>query len=338
MPGHSPPPTNPVLVELRRGAVVESFHRGAVAVASPGGLIEAVGDCARPVYPRSALKPVQALPLVESGACAAFGLGSEELALAAASHSGAAHHTDRVAAWLIRLGLDQSALECGAHPPGDSEAARLLAASGRLPSPLHNNCSGKHTGFLTLARHLGIPTAGYIRRDHPVQALVEAVIAEMSGCDLGTAPCGIDGCGIPVFGLPLGGLAAAMARLADPARLPPARRMAAAAIVAAMAAHPELVAGPGRACTEMMARMPGIVLKGGAEGVYVAIVPSCGLGVAVKIDDGAGRAAEVAIAAALVRLGLVTAEAAAPFVRPPLLNVAGRTVGEMVAVEVLAAS
>ena len=332
MPGHSPLPLNPVLVELRRGAVVESFHRGAVAAFAAGRLIETVGDCGRPVYPRSALKPIQALPLVESGAFAAFGLGGEELALAAASHSGTPRHTERVAAWLSRLGLDAGALECGAHPPADADTAARLTASGQPPSPLHNNCSGKHTGFLTIARHLDIPTAGYIGRRHPVQALVEAAIADMSGCDPVAAPCGIDGCGIPVFGLPLTGLATAMAGLADPSRRSPARRAAAAAIVAAMAAHPELVAGPGKACTEMMARMPGIVLKGGAEGVYVAIVPSRGLGVAVKIDDGAGRAAEMAIAAALVRLGAVSAEAAAPFVSQPLLNVAGRVVGEMVGV------
>ncbi|MDA8232598.1 MAG: asparaginase [Magnetospirillum sp.] len=332
------PSPNPVLVEVRRGDVVESFHRGAVAVADAAGrLVAAWGDTARPVYPRSALKPVQALALVETGAWGAYGLGTEELALAAASHAGSAIHTDRVAGWLRHIGLGAEALECGGHAPSDPAASRALAASDSPPSPLHNNCSGKHAGFLTVARHLRVPTRGYIRRDHPVQNLVAGAIGAMSGCvPVTAAPCGIDGCGIPVFALPLAGLAAAMARMAAPGGFPASRRAAAREIVAAMLSHPHLVAGRGRLCTEFMRAIPRIALKGGAEGVYVAIVPERGWGVAVKIDDGAGRAAEVAILAVLRRLGLLAREdldRLAARVAPPLLNVAGRRVGEIRATE-----
>ncbi len=327
---------NPVLVEVTRGGRVESRHRGAVAVAGPAGrLVAAWGDVAAPVFPRSALKPVQALPLAASGALAASGLGDAELALATASHTGRPEHTERVAAWLARLGLSPADLECGAHPPTDPDAARALAAAGDAASPLHNNCSGKHAGFLTLARALGCPTAGYIRPDHPVQVRVSAAIAALAGCDLASAPCGIDGCGIPVFGLPLAGLATAMARLAAPAGLPEAWRGAAERVVAAMQAHPDLVAGPGRMATEVMRRVPDLVLKGGAEGVFTAILPGSGLGVAVKIDDGAGRAAEVAVLAVLLRLGRLPPAGQpelAAYTRPPVLNAAGRPAGEIRAV------
>lgn len=303
----------PLVVEVTRGGVVESRHRvTAVVVDARGGVVAAWGDAQLRTFPRSTLKPVQALALVEGGAAAAFGLGSEELALAAASHSGEPRHAERVAAWLARIGLEPQALECGG------------------PSPLHHNCSGKHTGFLTLARHLGVAHAGYIDADHPVQRLVGAVIADMTG--EAAAPWGIDGCGIPAFALPLTAVAQAMARMADPAELPPARAAAARAIVAAMAAHPELVGGEGRLCTHFMRRVPRIVVKDGAEGFYGAIVPERGWGVAVKAEDGAGRAAEVAVLTVLARLGLLLADeqqSLAQWLRPPVLNGAGRVVGEV---------
>ncbi|MGE5502802.1 MAG: asparaginase [Actinomycetota bacterium] len=322
---------DPLLVEVIRGGVVESRHRGAVVVADvTGRIVHAQGDVARRVFPRSALKPVQALPLVETGAADAFGLGPEELALAAASHTGEAVHVDRVAAWLARIGLGADALECGAHPPVDADAAHALARAGALPSALHNNCSGKHAGFLTVARHLGVEPGGYIQPDHPVQRLVTAAIAEMTEADAASTPCGIDGCGIPVFALPLAGLATAMARLADPSALAPSRAAAARRIVAAMTAHPHLVGGNGRLDTRLMASVPRLATKGGAEGVHVAILSGRALGVAVKIADGAGRAAEVALLATLVRLGVLTEDQAfALGLRPELRNMAGRVVGEI---------
>lgn len=321
---------NPILVEVSRGPAVESRHRGAVAVADAAGrLVACWGDVARPVYPRSALKPVQALPLVESGALDAFGLGAEELALACASHSGSPLHTARVAAWLERLGLSAADLECGAHPPVDAATAAALTAAGAPPSALHNNCSGKHAGFLTVARRLKVATAGYIRRDHPVQQRVADAIARLTGCALAQAPVGTDGCGIPVFALPLAALATAMARLAV------ARGDAAERVVVAMRHHPELTAGPGRTATEIMRRAPQVVVKGGAEGVMVAILPEAGLGIALKIDDGANRAADVALLAVLDRLGMLgpaERHTLAAFLRPPVLTVAGVPAGEMRAV------
>lgn len=311
-------------IEVTRGDSVESRHRGwAVATDAQGRVVAAWGDPERACFPRSALKPVQALPLVETGALAAFGLGAEELALAAASHSGEVIHTERVAAWLARLGLSSADLECGAHAPAHA------ALSGPW-TPLHNNCSGKHAGFLTVAVHLGQPTAGYIDRRHPVQQLVTAAIGDLTGVAL--ADWGIDGCGIPTFVLPLTGLATAMARLAAPAALAAKRAEAARAIVAAMRAHPLLVAGSGRLCSLFMQRVPDIVLKGGAEGVYAAIIPARGWGVAVKIEDGAKRAAEVAILAVLRRLGVLSeadCAALAEHMEPAVRNVAGKVVGRV---------
>lgn len=324
---------NPVLVEVLRGDVVESRHRGAAVVAdATGALVAAWGEVQRPTFPRSAVKPLQALPLIETGAADRFRLDDRHIALACASHAGQPEHVALVAHWLARLELSDADLECGAHWPSDAEAARALAREGRQPCPLHNNCSGKHAGFLTAARHLGEPTAGYIGHDHPAQMRVAAALGEMTGADMPSSTWAVDGCGIPTFALPLAALATGMARLADPARLGRTRAAAALRIRAAMAAHPRLVAGAGRACTAIMTAAPRVLVKGGAEGVYTAAVPERGLGVAVKIDDGAGRAAEVAIMAVLTALGAFDEHEAAALVeraRPPVPNVAGKVVGEV---------
>ncbi|MBY0429833.1 MAG: asparaginase, partial [Rhodospirillales bacterium] len=236
-PSHAP---DPVLVEITRGPIVESLHRGAVVVADANGVIvQAWGDPDQSIYPRSAIKPLQALPLIETGAADRFGLGLEEIALACASHGGEAAHVERVAAWLDRLGLGIEALECGAHWPSNIEAARALARAGGQPHAVHNNCSGKHAGFLTTALHLGEPLAGYIQRDHPVQRRVAETLSAITGIEAQHQPCGIDGCGIPTFALPLQAVATAMARLAAPDSLPPPRAEAARRIVAAMQTHPE---------------------------------------------------------------------------------------------------
>jgi L-asparaginase II len=311
----------PLLVEVTRGGNVESVHRGhAVVTDADGRTIAAWGEPDRLAFPRSALKPVQALPLVETGAAAAFGLGSEELALATASHSGEPMHTERVAAWLARLTLSAADLECGAHAPA-GEAVR-----GPW-NPLHNNCSGKHAGFLTVARHLGVPSRGYIDRAHPVQQLVTAAIHDLTDTRPETTPAGIDGCGIPTFALPLTALATAMARLATPKVLDGARADAARAIVAAMRRHPELVAGSGRLCSEIMRNIPDIAVKGGAEGCYTAIIPAQGWGIALKIEDGAKRGAEVAILAVLRRIGVLAADALPDWQEQALVNAAGKRVG-----------
>ena len=318
---------DPVAVVVRRGDRVESTHCVAYAVADADGtVLHEQGDARRPVFPRSAVKPLQALPLVESGAARRFAVSEQELALACASHGGEPMHTERVAAWLARIGLEPSALECGAHLPTHEPTARRLIERREPPSPLHNNCSGKHAGMLTLALHLGAPIAGYIAPDHPVQQRIGALLAAMSGASL--PPPAIDGCGIPTWPLPLAGLAVAMARFADPGAGASGRAEACARIRAAMAAHPLLVAGSGRACSLIMAAAPHVLIKTGAEGVYVAALPDRKLGLALKVADGAGRAAVVALLALLAGLGALDPGAAGlgDLAAPQLRNHAGRLV------------
>jgi L-asparaginase II len=325
------PASDPIAVLVRRGEQVESHHRVAYAVAdSAGRLVHHQGD-AGAVFPRSSVKPLQALALVESGAAERFAVSQRELALACASHGGEPMHTELAATWLTRIGLAPSDLECGAHPPSHEPTARRRIATDEPPTALNNNCTGKHVGMLTLALHLGAPTAGYIRPDHPVQQRIGAVLAEMAGIDL-PEPA-VDGCGLPTYALPLSHLAAAMARLAAPGPdLTPERAAACARIRAAMAAHPELVAGTGRACTLIMAAAPGVLVKTGAEGVYVAALPERKLGLALKVDDGAGRASVVALLALLARLGALdrrASDALGDLAAPVLHNHAGRVVGRI---------
>ncbi len=328
----TPAQANPLLVEVTRGDMVESRHRGALAVVDAAGrVVEAHGDIERPVYARSALKPLQALPLLESGAAERYAASDAEIALACASHTGETRHVEAVRAWLARIGLGVEDLECGSHMPADEAASAALVRAGARPSALHNNCSGKHTGFLATARHLGEPTRGYIRYEHPVQQRILGLLEQMTGLDLGQAPRGIDGCGIPVIGIPLGGMAMAMARLADRDGLPPARAAAAWRVVAAMAAEPFMVGGLGRFCSIVMqAAGDAVVLKTGAEGVCTGVLRKLGLGIALKIDDGAARAAEVAMGEALRRLGVLAPEhegLLSALLTPAVSNRAGVEVG-----------
>lgn len=295
------------VAEVWRGSFLESRHRGrAVVCNARGEVIAAWGDADQAMLPRSSCKMLQALPLVESGAAARFGLGPEQLALSCASHQGAPVHTRPVTRWLSVIDRAEDDLACGAQRPADRADQDALARAGEQEGRRHNNCSGKHTGFLTLERHIG-GGAEYVAPDHPVQKSVRAAFEEM--CGETASGYAIDGCSAPNFGTSLKGLATAMARMADPAGLAPSRAQAAEALVQAMKAHPELVAGEGRACTGMMRAMSGpTVVKTGAEGVFTAILPDRGLGVALKIDDGATRAAECAMAALLVRLGVAAAD------------------------------
>jgi L-asparaginase II len=321
---------NPILVEVTRGELVESVHRGAVAIADASGALRfSLGDVESPVYPRSSLKPIQALPLVESGAADAFGLGDEELALACASHSGEPMHTERVAAWLAKIGCRESDLACGPHAVRYEPVAEAMIREGRKPTRLHNNCSGKHTGFLTVARHWNIATEGYERHDHPVQQAVAKALGELCGITE-PLPWGIDGCTAPNFALPLAAFARALAKLADPSSLAESRTKAIRRLVGAMTAHPELVAGTGRSDTILMRAAKGrAATKAGAEAYYAAIIPESGLGIALKIDDGAGRGAETAIASILESLGLLGQDTAAhELAQAPILNTADGIVGE----------
>jgi L-asparaginase II len=329
--------TNNVMAErprvlVYRGGVVESRHRVSFAVANASGeIIASRGKTDRPVFPRSAIKMLQAIPLVETGAADRFHLTPQELALASASHGGEPRHVDAVAAWLHRLGLSEADLECGAHLPSHTASAESLLSAGKKPNALHNNCSGKHAGMLTLAKHLGVPTKGYLRPDHPVQQTISEVLTSMTGVAQLPAP-GIDGCGIPTFAIPLDNLAIGMARFAGSADLAPARSLACQRIAAAMMRHPEMVAGEGRACTLIMQALPAVVVKTGAEGVYTAAWPKSGLGVALKVEDGATRASSVALMALLDRLGAVDEDAGRRLeavATPVLRNHAGTVVGHI---------
>lgn len=295
-------PNPHAIAELWRGGRLESQHLGhAVVVDGSGAVAEAWGDPDAVIFPRSSCKMIQALPLLESGAAAAAGLTDAQLALACASHSGAEIHTRAVTDWLAAIGRTEADLRCGAHWPGDIPARDALIRARAEPCQIHNNCSGKHTGFLTLARHLG---AGpdYVALDHPVQRAVKTAFEEVTG---ETSPGhGIDGCSAPNFACTLAGLARAMARFAA-AEESGARGRAMVRLREAMAAYPEMVAGEGRACTELMRAMDGVAVKTGAEAVYVAILPRQRLGIALKIVDGGTRAAELAIAELLIRAGVL---------------------------------
>ena len=295
---------NPILVEVARGGRVESWHRGAVAVIDDRGrTVLAAGDVERLVFPRSALKPLQALPLVASGAADHFRLSAAEIALACGSHAGEPSHVATAESMLAKAGLSPSLLECGAHWPLGAEAARSLAARGEQPTALHNNCSGKHAGFLCVARRLGLAPEGYVRADHPVMQAVLAAVTAMTGAPLSAGTCGIDGCSIPAPAMPLTALARGFARLATGSGLPPDLAEAASRIRSAMAESPGMIAGADCFDTRVTAASGGaVIMKSGAEGMAVATLPGQGFGIAVKIDDGAGRAAEAALAAVIGRL------------------------------------
>lgn len=314
--------TNPVpMAELWRGSLLESLHLGhAVVCDDTGQIVHSWGDADALIYPRSSSKMIQALPLVTSGAAARFGLGSEQLALSCASHNGAAIHTDRVQDWLQTLGLADDDFRCGPQEPNDPDARNGLIRAHESPCQYHNNCSGKHSGFLTLNLHLnGGPD--YIEIDHPVQQGVRAAWEETTGT---TSPgFGIDGCSAPNFQTTLSGLARAMAWFASAADRADRQAEAALTLTQAMMAHPELVAGEGRACTNLMRAMQGRgAVKTGAEGVFVAILPEQKLGVALKITDGATRASECAMATLLVGLGVLEADdpVAKAYMSPPVPN------------------
>ena len=325
--------TNPILVEVLRGSLVESRHRGAVAVAdADGGAVLAIGDVTTPIFPRSAIKALQALPLVESGAADAFGFGDEELALACASHSGEPGHVAGVTRMLAKAGLDVSALRCGAHWPIAQPALVALARTGE-PSALHNNCSGKHAGFLCVACAKGIDHADYWRPQHPVQREVRAVLEDFTGTVLGDDRRAIDGCSVPTWAIPLQNLARAFAKFGTGRGLGPERARAAARLRAACTQKPWHVAGTGRFCTEIMQRFGArVFVKTGAEGVYCGALPELGLGIALKCDDGAGRASQAVMAAVIARflpLGDAERVALARFVHPTLRNWNGFEVGSL---------
>jgi L-asparaginase II len=271
-------------------------------VDAQGGVVFSVGDIDAGVYPRSAVKALLALPMVETGAADRLGLTDAEIALACSSHSGEPVHVQAAASMLAKAGRDVSCLECGSHWPGNDVASRALAAAGGQPTALHNNCSGKHSGFVCLACDRGDDPAGYVAPDHPTMRVVTAALAEVTGAVVDERNRAVDGCSIPTYAIPLRSLARGFARFGSGHGLDADRAAAASRIRAAVAANPMMVAGTGRFDTRLMSLLGDAVFsKTGAEGVFCVALPTLGLGIAVKCDDGAGRAAEVATATLVAR-------------------------------------
>lgn len=322
--------TDPLFVEVLRGGHVESRHPiSFVVVDGDGRTMAARGDVSRPVFPRSAIKVIQALPLVESGAADALGFSRRELALATASHNGEAEHVDTARGLLARVGRDETCLACGPQWPGREEDRGRLHVAGLRPSRLHNNCSGKHAGFVCACCHQGLDPAGYEKVDHPLHRQIAAALEDVTGVDLARAPRGTDGCSIPTWAIPLAALGRGFARLTTGVGLAPERARAASRLLAAARAEPFMIAGTGRLCTDLIEAFDGtLYVKVGAEGVYVASLPEQGVAVALKCADGATRAAEVAVATLVAALtGRSDDPALARFLRPEIRDWNGTPVG-----------
>lgn len=295
---------NPVLVEILRGRLVETVHRGAFVISDAGGAVCLEGgDIDRPIFPRSAIKAMQALFLIESGAAQSYGFSDKELALSAASHSGETAHIELAEQMLVQAGLSVHDLECGCHWSFQNQVLVEQVRSCDHPSACHNNCSGKHAGFLCATHHLGEGTSNYVHRDHFTQKQVAAIVADLTQAPMSDELCAIDGCSIPTYAMPLNALAQGFAKMVTGEGLSSQRADASKRIINACMKEPFYVAGSGRACTKLMQMAPGrIFAKTGAEGVFCGALPELGLGIALKIDDGANRAAEVAMASLLSRM------------------------------------
>jgi L-asparaginase II len=319
------------VVEVARGGVPESRHRVHVAVVDADGRLRAcAGDPDLVSFFRSAAKPIQALPLVEDGAFERYGLSLPELALCCGSHSGSAEHTRTAEAILAKAGVGAEALACGPHPPFDDEARRALQEAGLEPGRLHNNCSGKHAGMIMLARAHGWDPAEYQRPEHPVQGRLLAEVSRWTRVPLEAIALGNDGCGVVCFALPLRHMALAFAGLAAAVRQ---GERAPSVVVEAMTSYPEMVAGRGRVCTDLMRQAEGrLFAKVGAEGMYCVGVPGAELGIALKVEDGAARAVAPAILAVLRELDLISEDdfgALHHHVFPDVLNTRGEVVGQI---------
>ncbi|MDP2781487.1 asparaginase [Devosia sp.] len=328
---------NPILAETTRGNWVENRHRGAyVVIDADGRIIASAGDIERPVFPRSAIKSIQALAIFARHADEQFHHSAEELALACASHTGEDRHVSVASGLLSRLGLSEADLECGAHQPIDAAARATLRAQGAKPSNLHNACSGKHAGMLSVARAMGVPTAGYAGREHAVQQQVRAVIEAVIGEPVNEAKCGTDGCSIPTYAAPLRAFAQGFARMATGHGLSAELATAATRLFDAATTHPHLVAGTGRPDTLIMAAFNGRVMqKYGADGVQCGAIRDKGWGYALKCDDGSIPASLAMIASLLLEFAEPDAGQRAVlegFAHQPIKSVRGDRVGEMRAV------
>ena len=294
------------LVEVYRGDLVESIHFGHVVISNNIGKVLAyLGNPAALIYPRSSCKIIQALPLVEMGLERGFSLTEEHLALACASHSGGEMHLNVAKDWLQKIKLDEKDLLCGPHLPYDKIELKKLKINNEKPSPLHNNCSGKHLGFLTIAQAISKKSdskKNYIDVDHTVQKIIKKTFEDITG--FLNPDYALDGCSAPNFACSIQSLAKAMAVFANPENLQKNRIMSIAKLRNAVLSHPELIAGSDRLCTKIMKKSNGrLIVKVGAEGVYTAMLLDKGLGMALKICDGSKRAAECLITTLLIMLG-----------------------------------
>jgi L-asparaginase II len=325
---------NPVLAEAVRGNWVENRHRGAFAVIDADGrIIASAGDIERPIFPRSAIKSMQALAIFSAHADEKFHHSDEELALACASHHGEDEHVAGVSRFLDRMGLGVDNLECGAHQPTNPAAREGLRARGEQPSALHNNCSGKHSGMLSVALAMGVDPHGYVEREHPVQKRVRAAIETVIGEPLREDRCGIDGCSIPTFAAPLRAFAQGFARMATGQGLSSEEAAAAARLFDAATTHPHLVSGTGHPDETIMKAFGGRVMqKVGAEAVQCGAIRDKGWGYAIKCDDGNVTASQTMLAALLLRFADPDDQQRTmleSLLRQPIKNVRGLVVGEM---------
>ncbi len=307
--GGAPKEYSEPLVELARGGLTESVHRGAVVIASPDGLRQkGLGHPAMPTFLRSTAKPLQALPLITTGAAGALGLSPAELACCCGSLNGENFQVDAVRSILDKAGLKPEHLACGIHRPSHRPTAKALAAAGEKPCELHNNCAGKHAAMLALCVHLGFEPIDYTLPSHPVQRLILQEVALWCAYPAEQIGIGIDGCGVPVFRVPLISLAGAYARLAAPEKtdLPEDKVAAAKKLMAACLEHPEMIAGTDRLCTRVMQAAPGLVFaKTGAEGTYALALIKEGLGVGLQVEDGGMRALAPVVTELLHQLGIL---------------------------------
>lgn len=322
------------LVEVLRGDILESVHKGHFVVATPSGeIVDAAGDPEFMTYPRSSLKLIQAIGLVESGAADHFKLEHRHIAMACASHKGEPFHISTVDEWLGRIGCTPEDLACGPDLPRDTESMMNILAAGNGKCSTYHNCSGKHTGFLTLCRHLDLDPRGYDALDHPSQSLYLDDLSLLSGRDARTFSWGLDACTLPAPAIALNTMATAMAKLAVPKILGGTKQIAVERIFAAITHEPEFVSGTNQVATMISRVTKGrIIAKPGAEGYFVAAVRDRGLGVALKVSDGAGRASAVAILAILTKIGALSSEEAGKLkqlAEPKINDSRGRLAGGM---------
>ena len=330
-----------VLVEVWRGPIIESLHRGhLIAVDGEGNTIAEIGDAKTVTFIRSSGKPFQAIPLITSGAADRFGLTEKEIAIACGSHSGEPIHVQTTQSILQKIGLDATALKCGVHEPFSAEVARELVKNQQSPNVLQNNCSGKHAGMLALAKHLGAPVETYDSPDNPVQQQILSAVSEFSNMSPSEIAIGTDGCGVPVFGLSVRAMALMYARLVHPpAHFDTTVRNACSRILHAMTTYPEMVGGTkDRLDTELIrAAGGGLISKIGAEGVYTVGVMPCdqwrtGIGFALKMEDGDDkRARPPAVIEALRQLRVLRDKeisSLASYAPTPITNRRGEQVGE----------